>query len=405
MNKNIKIVNGGICVIPDVKAGGIREGKYGISIITFPKSMAAGVFTTNRIMAAPVKHTKSVMENNNLSAIVANSGNANCFTGPQGEEDCKNIVEHISNKLKIDKSEIAVASTGVIGRKMPMDIINKLIKDVKLENSNEASNNSAKAIMTTDTVPKECSIEITLNNGEKVKIGGICKGAGMIAPNMATLLCFITTDAKIKNKKLLKQSLKDAVDKSFNMVVVDGDESTNDEVILISTGKIDVLDDDILDPNFQEGLECLCTQLAKMMASDGEGSTKFLEVIVNGAKRYDDAKTIVKSVASSSLVKTAIFGGDPNWGRIITAIGYSGIDFNPDNISISISDNEQKVDLVKNSEILGFEGTDNLKQAEKIMEHQDIKIFIDLHSGNETANAFGCDLTYDYVRINAEYTS
>ncbi|MDR2830854.1 MAG: bifunctional ornithine acetyltransferase/N-acetylglutamate synthase [Methanobrevibacter sp.] len=405
MNENIKIINGGICVIHDVKAGGIREGKHGISIISFPKSMAVGVFTTNRVMAAPVKHTKSILENNNISAIVANSGNANCFTGSQGEEDCKNIVETVSNKLKIDKNEIAIASTGVIGRKMPMNIINKLIEDVKLKNSDKASNNSAKAIMTTDTVPKEYSIEITLNNGEKVRIGGICKGSGMIAPNMATLLCFITTNAKIGDKRLLKQLLKDVVDKSFNMVVVDGDESTNDEVILVSTGKVDVSDDEALDPNFQEGLEYLCIQLAKMMASDGEGATKFLEVVVNGAKRYDDAKTIVKSVASSYLVKTAVFGGDPNWGRIVTAIGYSGVDFNPNNISISISNDEQKVDLVRNSEILGFEGTDNLKQAEKIMKHQDIKIFIDLHLGNETANAFGCDLTYDYVRINAEYTT
>ncbi|MDR2623987.1 MAG: bifunctional ornithine acetyltransferase/N-acetylglutamate synthase [Methanobrevibacter sp.] len=405
MNKNIKKIDGGVCAVSDVKAGGIREGKYGLSIISFPKSMAVGVFTTNKIIAAPVKHTKNIVENNDLKAIVANSGNANCFTGSKGEEDCKNIVKSVSNKLKIDKNEIAIASTGVIGRKMPMKIMNKLIENIKLENSNKASNNSAKAIMTTDTVPKECSIEITLNNGAKVKIGGICKGIGMIAPNMATMLCFITTDAKIEDKKLLNQSLKDAVDKSFNMVVVDGDESTNDEVILVSTGKVDVLDDEVLDPNFQEGLNHLCTRLAKMIAKDGEGATKFLEVTVDGAKTYEDAKITAKSVISSPLVKTAIFGGDPNWGRIVAAIGYSGVDFNPDNISIAISNKKKKVDLVKNSEILGFEGTDNLKQAEKLMQSKNIKILVDLHIGDENATGFGCDLTYDYVKINSEYTT
>ncbi|MDR3291816.1 MAG: bifunctional ornithine acetyltransferase/N-acetylglutamate synthase [Methanobrevibacter sp.] len=405
MNDNIKTIDGGICAVYGVEAGGIREGKYGVCIISFPETMATGVFTTNKIMAAPVKHTKSIMENNIISAIIANSGNANCFTGSQGEEDCQDMINHLSNKLNINKNEIAIASTGVIGRKMPMKIMYKLIDDLKLENSNEASTNSAKAIMTTDTVPKEYAVEITLKNGEKVKIGAIAKGTGMIAPNMATLLCFISTDAKIEDKKLLKDSLKMAVDKSFNMLVVDGDESTNDEVILVTTKKVDVRYNDGLDPKFQDGLEYLCIQLAKMMARDGEGATKFLEVKVNGAKSYEDAKTIAKSVISSSLVKAAIFGGDPNWGRIVAAVGYCGVDFNPDNISIAISNNEEKVYLVKNSEILGFEGTVNLKDAEEIMKNNEINILIDLHLANGTANAFGCDLTYDYVKINAEYTT
>ncbi|MDR2544391.1 MAG: bifunctional ornithine acetyltransferase/N-acetylglutamate synthase [Methanobrevibacter sp.] len=405
MNENIKVIKGGICTVSGVKAGGIRDGKYGVCIISFPKSMSTGVFTTNKIIAAPVKHTKNIMENNTLSAIVANSGNANCFTGTQGEEDCKEIVEAVSNKLDINKWETAIASTGVIGRKMPMDIINKLIDEIKLENSDEASTKSAKAIMTTDTVHKEYAVEIQLNNDDKVKIGGICKGTGMIAPNMATMLCFITTDAKIKDKNLLKQSLKKAADKSFNMVVVDGDESTNDELLLITTGEVDVTDDEGLDPNFQEGLEYLCIQLAKMMAADGEGATKFLEVEVNGTKTHGDAEIIAKSIVSSPLVKSAIFGCDPNWGRIIAAVGYSGIDIDADNISIAISNNEEKVDLVENSQILAFEGTKYLKKAEKIMKNKEIKIFVELYLGSETATAFGCDLTCEYVKINAEYTT
>ncbi|GAA5818155.1 MAG: bifunctional ornithine acetyltransferase/N-acetylglutamate synthase [Methanobrevibacter sp. CfCl-M3] len=405
MNENIKVIKGGICTVSSVKAGGIRDGKYGVCIISFPKSMSTGVFTTNKIIAAPVKHTKNIMENNALSAIVANSGNANCFTGTQGQEDCKEIVETVSNKLDINKWETAIASTGVIGRKMPMDIINKLIDEIKLENSDEASTKSAKAIMTTDTVHKEYAVEIRLNNGDKVKIGGICKGTGMIAPNMATMLCFITTDAKIKDKNLLKQSLKKAADKSFNMVVVDGDESTNDELLLITTGEVDVTEDEGLDHNFQEGLEYLCIQLAKMMAADGEGATKFLEVEVNGTKTHGDAEIIAKSIVSSPLVKSAIFGCDPNWGRIIAAVGYSGIDIDTDNISIAISNNEEKVDLVENSQILAFEGTKYLKKAEKIMKNKEIKIFVELYLGSETATAFGCDLTCEYVKINAEYTT
>jgi glutamate N-acetyltransferase/amino-acid N-acetyltransferase len=408
MNENIKIIDGGICAVSDVKANGIREDKYGLAIISFPKSDVAGVFTTNKIVAAPVIHTRKVVENNNkLSAIVANSGNANCFTGNDGLNDCQSIIESVSSGLNITSDEVAIASTGVIGRKLPMDIINKLIEEniPKLENSVESSTNSAKAIMTTDTFHKEFAVQIELNNGEKVKIGAICKGVGMIAPNMATLLCFIVTDAKIEDEQILKKSLKIAVDKSLNMLVVDGDESTNDEVLLIATGKVNVLNNNVLDPNFQEGLNFLAIELAKMLARDGEGATKFLEVTVTGASTEEDAKLVSKSVISSSLVKTAVFGEDPNWGRIVCAMGYSAADFNPDNISIAISNEDETVYLVKNSEILGFEGTENLLKAEKIMKNDEVKIYIDLHLGNETATAFGCDFSYDYVKINAEYTT
>ena len=404
----IRAVDGGICAVADVKAAGLRNEKYGVSLILSPNSDVAGVFTSNNVTAAPVDYTKRVIECGKLSAIVANSGNANCFTGNQGIVDCENIVETVSKLLNVNKNEIATSSTGVIGRKMPMDIIIDLINKAssKLENSHNASINAAKAIMTTDTVYKESAIEVTLENGEIVKIGGICKGTGMIAPNMGTMLCFIATDA-VSNQKTLKKALKNAVNDSFNMLVVDGDESTNDTVLLFANGEsnADIIINNYIDKNFQEGLNILCKDLAKQMAKDGEGASKFLEVEVNGAKTKYDAQIVAKSVVKSSLVKTAVFGGDPNWGRIIMAIGYSGASMDSDNVTIAISSENDLAYLVLNGEVLGFEGTNNLKSAEELMKNKEIKILIDLNQGKYDATAFGCDLTYDYVKINAEYTT
>ena len=264
--------------------------------------------------------------------------------------------------------------------------------------------------MTTDTVYKQASVEVTLENNQKVKIGGICKGTGMIAPNMGTMLCFIATDA-IADQKILKESLKKAVDDSFNMVIVDGDESTNDTVLLFANGEsknsilVNKVNDSNIDKNFQEGLNVLCKDLAKQMAKDGEGATKFIEVEVRGAKSKSDAQIASKSVVKSPLVKSAVFGGDPNWGRIVAAVGYSGAHIDPDDITIAISSNDNLVDLVLDGEILAFEGTDNLENAESIMKEKSIKIIIDLKNGKYNAIAYGCDLTYDYVKINAEYTT
>lgn len=414
----IKAISGGICAVSDVKVAGVRNGKYGICLISSPESDVAGVFTSNKVTAVPVDYTKKIIEDGKLSAIVANSGNANCFTGNQGIWDCENIVKNVSKSIDIDENEIATASTGVIGRKMPMDIIEDLINRAseKLENSNNASIDGAKAIMTTDTVYKESAVEVTLENGKKVNIGGICKGTGMIAPNMGTMLCFIATDAEA-NQKTLKKALKQSVDDSFNMVVVDGDESTNDTVLLFANGKSknkiiqsssngSISDSDsYIDKNFQEGLNVLCKDLAKQMAKDGEGATKFIEVEVNGAKTKYDAQIASKSVIESSLVKTAVFGGDPNWGRIVSALGYSGASMDPNNVTIAIAAKKDFVYLVLDGEPLAFEGTDNLKNAEKLMQNEEIKIFIDLNKGKNDATAYGCDLTYDYVKINAEYTT
>lgn len=401
-------IDGGICAVSEVEVAGVRNGKYGVSIIICKDSNVTGVFTSNKVIAAPVQYTKKIIEDGKVSAIIANSGNANCFTGDQGIFDCDKTVETLSKIFEIPKNEIATASTGVIGRKMPMDIIIELINQASqnVENSNEASINAAKAIMTTDTVYKEAAVEVTLENNKKIKIGGICKGTGMIAPNMGTMLCFIATDA-VADQKVLNESLKNSVNDSFNMVIVDGDESTNDTVLLFANGKSgnSILVDNNIDKNFQEGLNILCKDLAKQMAKDGEGATKFLEVEVKGAKTKIDAQIASKSVVKSSLVKSAVFGGDPNWGRIVAAVGYSGAYMDPDDITIAISSEKNLVNLVLDGEILAFEGTDNLKTAESIMNEKEIKIIVDLKEGTYDAIAYGCDLTYDYVKINAEYTT
>lgn len=410
MNNNIKIIEGGVCAVDGVKASGLRNGKYGIAVIEAKNSNAAGVYTSNKLSAAPVQYTKSILEDNNLSAIVANSGNANCFTGKEGEEDCKTLVSKTSKLLNIPENEIAASSTGVIGRKMPMDIFNSLLDEVapNIKHSSKGSHDAALAIMTTDTVPKEIAVELNIN-GEKVTIGAMSKGTGMIAPNMATLFCFIFTDAIIP-KEYIKKALKTAMDLSLNMIVVDGDESTNDTAILMANGKsnVNVVSDNEINQDFQDALNYVSIELAKKMVTDGEGATKLIEVNVNGAKSLEDAKLASKSVITSPLFKTAVFGADPNWGRIAAAIGYSGSEMDSDIISISITNNTEEaksVELVKNGKPLAFEGTQNLKEAEEIMSGEYIIIDIDLNLGIYKARAWGCDLSYDYVKINGEYTT
>ena len=410
---NIRTLDGGFSVIENLKVSGAREGKFGVSIILCPNSNASGVFTSNKVTAAPVKYTKNVLKNGKVSAVFVNSGNANCFTGDQGFKDCETLVELVSKDLKIPKEEIAISSTGVIGREMPIDIISKVAYESlsKLGDKPEDSLAAAKAIMTTDTFPKECAVEVTLTTGETVKIAGITKGSGMIAPNMGTMLSFIVTDAVMPSKEI-NAALKQAADISFNMIVVDGDESTNDTCLLMANGAsgVEVVKDGKIDANFQEALNYLCIDLAKKMARDGEGATKFIEANVCGAKDLNDARLTKVSISysfriSSSLFKSAVFGGDPNWGRIVSAIGYSGCDLNPDIVTIAIADDVDEVNLVKNGEILAFEDTPYLERAEKIMQSKNVIVNIDMDLGDGEATAWGCDLTYDYVKINAEYTT
>ena len=404
----IKELKGGFSVIENLKVSGAREGKYGVAIILSPNSTASAVFTSNKVVAAPVKYTKNMLKNGIVSAVFVNSGNANCFTGKQGFKDCETLVNLVSEDLDVPSDEIAISSTGVIGREMPIDIISKVAYDSlsKLGDKPEDSLAAAKAIMTTDTFPKECAVEVTLTTGESVKIAGITKGSGMIAPNMGTMLSFIVTDAVIPSDEINK-ALKKAADISFNMIVVDGDESTNDTCLMMANGAsgVNVISDGKLDSNFQEALNYLCIDLAKKMARDGEGATKFIEANVYGAKDFEDAKLAAKSIISSSLFKSAVFGGDPNWGRIVSAIGYSGCDLDPDIVTIAVANDADEVDLVKEGEILAFEDTPYLERAEEIMQSKNVIVNIDMNLGDGQATAWGCDLTYDYVKINAEYTT
>jgi len=397
----MEIIEGGICAVDGVLASGSRKGKYGVSIIVSKDNTASAVFTSNKVVAAPVIVTKEAVKNGKLSAIVANSGNANCFTGEEGLNDARAMVKRISDKLDIEFNDIAVASTGIIGRRLPADTINELIDESlsTLENSPEASFAASEAIMTTDTYSKEFAVQTTLKDGNLVKIGGITKGSGMIEPNMGTMLCFITTDVKASQEEL-KNALKKAVDKSFNMVVVDGDESTNDTCLLMANGNSGEIDE-----NFQEALEYVCIELAKMMAKDGEGATKYMEVDVNGALSQEDARAAAKAVVGSSLVKSALFGADPNWGRVVAAVGYSGAEMNENSVDITFKSNDRVVKIVEKGSIIAFDGTKELEIAEEIMKSDEIKIVVELNLGKYSATAFGCDLTCEYVRINSEYST
>jgi glutamate N-acetyltransferase/amino-acid N-acetyltransferase len=397
----MKLINGGICAVEGVTAAGSCKDEYGVAIIVTKNSTASAVFTNNKIQAAPVTICKERLKDNRLSAIIANSGNANCCTGMEGLENAREMAEIVSKNLNIKSNDVAVASTGVIGRRLPMDLIRSLINNAssKLENSTKASKDAAEAIMTTDTFPKQLAVESVLKNGKKFKIGGIAKGSGMIAPNMGTLLGFITTDIEATPSKL-EEALKEAVDKTFNMVVIDGDVSTNDTIILMANGKSGKIDE-----NFQEALEYLCSGLARMLARDGEGATKLMEVKITGSKTIEEARKAAKAVVQSPLVKSALFGGDPNWGRIAAAVGYSGAEINGKTITIQLEGSNKEVKIVENGRVKAFDGSSELELAENIMKESEIKIVVDLSLGEYEAVAYGCDLTYDYVKINAEYTT
>jgi len=397
----MKIIPGGICAVKGVMAAGSCVDEYGVAIILSPESNASAVFTSNKIIAAPLIVSQESLQDGKLSAILANSGNANCFTGEEGLKDARLMIRTVSENLNLNPDDVAVASTGIIGRKLPMDTITPLINCAlnKLENSFKASKNAAEAIMTTDTVPKEFAVEIELKTGEKVRIGGITKGSGMIAPNMGTLLSFITTDVKASPQEL-KTALKEAVDNTLNLVVIDGDISTNDTVILMANGRSGRIDE-----NFQEALEYVCSNLARMIAKDGEGATKLMEVEVKGAKTFHDAKKAAKSIVTSPLFKSALFGSDPNWGRIMAAVGYSGAEIDEKLITVTLESEDKQIEIVETGVVKAFEGSEELEVAEKIMKQNEIKIIVDLSLGEFKATAYGCDLSYEYVRINAEYSS
>jgi glutamate N-acetyltransferase / amino-acid N-acetyltransferase len=358
---------------------------------------AAAVFTTNKIQAAPViLDRRKIQETGQARAVVVNSGCANACTGNQGMEDAEATANMVARSLGLTPEEVLVASTGVIGVQLPMDKIESGISQIVL--TKEDGHKFTRAIMTTDTRPKEIALKVKSGKDEFI-VGGTAKGAGMIHPNMATMLGFITTDAVIE-RELLQLSLKRAVDESFNMVTVDGDTSTNDTVLLLANG---LAGKDMIKPEsplagaFQKALKQVCTCLAKSIARDGEGATRLIEVTVNGAKNLLDARIAARTIASSPLVKAAVHGCDPNWGRIIAAAGRSGASMIQEKADVYIG----SMCLLKAGMPLPFDK----KAAAKIMDCEEVSLSVDFNLGKHNAAAWGCDLSEEYVVINSEYTT
>ncbi len=381
-----------------VKAGIKASGHHDVAVIysTVPAATGA-VFTQNKMCAAPVLVSRKVAAKPYAQAIVVNSGCANACTGEQGLKDAEAMQAQAAELLGVENDAVYVCSTGVIGHFMPMDKLAQGISDAVDAMDESEGESCAMAIQTTDTFIKHAAYELELG-GKTVKIAGIAKGAGMIHPNMATMLTFLTTDAAVA-PDVLKRAVKAAADKSFNMVVVDGDTSTNDSMIVLANGLAEneiILSEEHPDyPAFFEALLACAQDLAKMIARDGEGATKFLEVNVCGAATWDEAKTAAMAIAKSPLVKTAFFGKDPNWGRIVCAAGYSGAQMQPDNVNLEIGG----VRLVEH----GMNCNVPLESLKDIMEQHDISMKIDLGAGTEEATVWTCDFSYEYVKINGEY--
>lgn len=390
---------------------GVKKRRYDLSLIfSEAPCTCAGVYTRSIVKAAPLTITKDIIAKKaGIQAVVINSGNANACTGRQGMNDAKVMVKEVEKLLKLSSDTVIVASTGVIGLPMPMDKVKAGIHEVvkNLENTQEAAGRAVEGIMTTDQHKKGIAYEFELS-GKTVKIGGITKGSGMIHPNMGTMLGFITTDCAISNE-MLQKALSDTTENTYNMLSIDGDTSTNDMVVVLANGLaenpvIDCENDDYY--KFKKILETLNIYLAKQIVLDGEGATKYLEAEVSGAKTPEDARKVAKIIVSSILVKTAFFGEDANWGRILAAMGRSGAEFNPERVRIEFvsSKNDKWEDsksilLMSESTPIAFEES----VAREVLEKKFIKIKITLEDGDATATAWGCDLSYEYVRINGEY--
>ncbi|NEU29700.1 bifunctional ornithine acetyltransferase/N-acetylglutamate synthase [bacterium LRH843] len=403
VQKVVEVTDGSITTPKGFKAIGLYTGvkrkrfDLGAIVCEVPAN-AAAVYTTNKIQAAPLKVTKeSLLKEGKLQAIVVNSGNANACTGEKGMEDAYQMQSEAADHFQIPAHYVAVTSTGVIGEFLAMDKIIPGIKQLKPEASAEGAQWFNEAIMTTDTINKKICYE-TVVDGKTITLGGVAKGSGMINPNMATMLSFVTTDAVIESE-VLQKALSDVTNQTFNRITVDGDTSTNDMVVVMASG---LADNETLTPDhpdwdgFYEALKNTCESLAKQIARDGEGATKLIEVQVKGAINDEEAGKVAKKIVGSDLVKSAVYGADANWGRIICAIGYSGCEINPDTIDIGIGSMQTLVQ----SQPIAFSEED---ATNYLKEEEIIKIYVDLHVGSGTGKAWGCDLTYDYVRINAGY--
>lgn len=380
-----------ICAVQGVEAWGIKEGKYGLAVIR-ASGTAAATFTSNLVCAAPVQVMRDRIAAGKLDAIVIDSGCANAYTGKRGYEDAVKMAAIAAGALGLPEERVGVASTGVIGRYLHLDIIERQCREVvpHIASSAEAEVAAARAIMTTDLVEKHALVR-----GDGFTVAGICKGSGMIAPNMGTMLAFIYTDAEIGAAEL-QESLRSAVRRSFNRVVVDGDESTNDCAFVTATGRAGPVDRKA----FDAALEACCISLAKQIAADGEGATKMLEVQVTGAPDEAAAEQVARTVVASPLVKTAVYGEDPNWGRVVAAAGRAGVAFDPDAVSLTIGEGAEETPLVKDGVIVS-----DLVRAKAAMHGKKVVFSLDLAAGEGEAVAWGCDLTEKYVEINGKYTT
>ena len=417
-------INGGVTAPKGFKCAGLRAGvkpgktnkdmamivsevpaKIAGMVFCSTPCAAAGVFTTNLVKAAPVKWDKEIVTTSPyVQAVVVNSGIANACTGAEGLGYCADTAAEAAAALNIPKTAVLVASTGVIGKQLPIDKIKSGVTALSkvLGSSREDAKLAAEAIMTTDTKSKEvaCTLEL---DGKQVTVAGMCKGSGMIHPNMCTMLCFVTTDVAISHELLQKALSEDVVD-TFNMISVDGDTSTNDTVLVMANGQAEntpITKEGEDYKTFCEALHFIMLELSKKIAGDGEGCTCLFEATVIGAKDKNQARTIAKSVVCSSLTKAAVFGHDANWGRILCAMGYSGAQFDPEVVDIWLESKAGTIKIVEN----GIATDYSEETATKILSEEEVIAKMDIKEGNETATAFGCDLTYEYVKINGDYRS
>ena len=409
-NKIVKI-EGGITAPKGFEAAGVAaEIKYKnrkdmALIYSQIPCKAAGVFTKNVVKAAPVLWDKELVTNSEyVQAVIINSGIANACTGKKGMQYCKQTAEVAAAELSISSNAVLVASTGVIGMQLPMNKLDegvaKLVKEKEV--TLQAGLMAAEAIMTTDTVSKQVAVQFELD-GVMVTIGGMCKGSGMIHPNMCTMLGFVTTDIAI-SKELLQKALSLDVENTFNMISVDGDTSTNDTLIIMANGmaqNTEITEEDNNYIVFQEALNIVNTTLAKMMAGDGEGATALFETKVIHADTKENARKLSKSVICSSLTKAAIYGHDANWGRILCALGYSGAIFDPEQIELYFESKAGRIQIFCDGVATDY----SEEEATKILSESEVTVIVDMKMGEEEATAWGCDLTYDYVKINADYRS
>ena len=407
----MEIITGGVTAAKGFMAAGVEAGiKYQnrkdmAMVYSKTPCRAAGVFTTNVVKAAPVLWDKEVVESEwEAQAIVVNSGIANACTGKLGYEYCRETAGAAADALEISPQSVLICSTGIIGMQLPMEKMTEGVRMLAkaIKPGEEAGTDAAKAIMTTDTRNKQVAVKVMIG-GKEVTIGGMCKGSGMIHPNMCTMLAFVTTDVNI-SKKLLQEALSADVQDTFNMVSVDGDTSTNDTLLVLANGQAgnpEITEKGADYDAFVEALHYVNETLAKKIAGDGEGATALFEVKVIHADNKEDAKTLAKSVITSSLTKAALFGHDANWGRILCALGYSGAKFDPEAIELYLESSAGKILIFKD----GMAADYSEEEATRILSCSEVTALVDMKMGEAEATAWGCDLTYDYVKINADYRS